>query len=197
MGLIKKVATTCSGGTPKSDDSTLYDGEINWVCSYDLKEKPIFESSRKITQKGANEIAGQMQKKGSVLIAMYGGAGTIGNSGILQCESRTNQAICSVKFNNQFILDYYGFYYILTIRRHWMIYAVGTRKDPNISQDTVRRMNCIIPPINEQSEIVAYLDKKTAAIDSLIQKKEQLITELEAYKKSLIYEYVTGKKEVE
>ena len=49
---------------------------------------------------------------------------------------------------------------------------------------------------SEQSEIVAYLDEKTAAIDSLIQKKEQLITELEAYKKSLIYEYVTGKKEV-
>ena len=49
---------------------------------------------------------------------------------------------------------------------------------------------------NEQSEIVAYLDEKTAAIDSLIQKKEHLITELEAYKKSLIYEYVTGKKEV-
>lgn len=54
----------------------------------------------------------------------------------------------------------------------------------------------VVPPIDEQSEIVAYLDEKTAAIDSLIQKKEQLITELEAYKKSLIYEYVTGKKEV-
>ena len=45
-------------------------------------------------------------------------------------------------------------------------------------------------------EIADYLDEKTAAIDSLIQKKEQLISELEAYKKSLIYEYVTGKKEV-
>lgn len=54
----------------------------------------------------------------------------------------------------------------------------------------------IVPPLEEQSEIVAYLDEKTAAIDSLIQKKEQLISELEAYKKSLIYEYVTGKKEV-
>ena len=55
----------------------------------------------------------------------------------------------------------------------------------------------VVPPIDEQSEIVDYLDEKTAAIDSLIQKKEQLITELEAYKKSLIYEYITGKKEVE
>ena len=50
--------------------------------------------------------------------------------------------------------------------------------------------------IDKFDEIVTYIDEKTAAIDSLIQKKEQLITELEAYKKSLIYEYVTGKKEV-
>ena len=48
----------------------------------------------------------------------------------------------------------------------------------------------------EQQEIAAYLDEKCAAIDSLITSKEALITELESYKKSLIYEYVTGKKEV-
>ena len=50
--------------------------------------------------------------------------------------------------------------------------------------------------IDEQKEIVAYLDVKCAEIDKLIEKKEQLISELETYKKSLIYEYVTGKKEV-
>ena len=65
-----------------------------------------------------------------------------------------------------------------------------------VSRDDLRSIQLPIPSIEEQSEIVAYLDEKTAAIDSLIQKKEQLISELEAYKKSLIYEYVTGKKEV-
>ncbi len=55
---------------------------------------------------------------------------------------------------------------------------------------------CALPDYLEQSEIVAYLDEKNDAIDSLIQKKEQLIKELDSYKKSLIYEYVTGKKEV-
>ena len=59
------------------------------------------------------------------------------------------------------------------------------------------KVRLISVPMEEQREIADYLDEKTAAIDSLIQKKEQLITELEAYKKSLIYEYVTGKKEVE
>ena len=65
-----------------------------------------------------------------------------------------------------------------------------------LQADKFLNMYIVNPSFEEQSEIVAYLDEKTAAIDSLIQKKEQLITELEAYKKSLIYEYVTGKKEV-
>lgn len=65
-----------------------------------------------------------------------------------------------------------------------------------VSREDLKSILLPIPSLDEQSEIVAYLDEKTAAIDSLIQKKEQLITELEAYKKSLIYEYVTGKKEV-
>ena len=50
--------------------------------------------------------------------------------------------------------------------------------------------------IDEQNEIVEYLDHKCAEIDRLIAAKEQLLTELESYKKSVIYEYVTGKKEV-
>ena len=57
-------------------------------------------------------------------------------------------------------------------------------------------MYTALPSDSEQQEIAAYLDEKCAAIDSLIASKEALITELEAYKKSLIYEYVTGKKEV-
>lgn len=53
-----------------------------------------------------------------------------------------------------------------------------------------------IPPLDEQKEIAAYLDQKCSEIDALIAKKEQFLTELENYKKSMIYEYVTGKKEV-
>ena len=54
----------------------------------------------------------------------------------------------------------------------------------------------LLPPLHEQKEIADYLDAKCAEIDSLIAKKEQLVKELESYKKSLIYEVVTGKREV-
>lgn len=52
------------------------------------------------------------------------------------------------------------------------------------------------PALSEQEEIAEYLNEKCAGIDTLIAKKQQYLTEIENYKKSLIYEYVTGKKEV-
>ena len=54
----------------------------------------------------------------------------------------------------------------------------------------------LLSPLHEQKEIANYLDAKCAEIDKLIAKKEQLVKELENYKKSLIYEVVTGKREV-
>ena len=58
-------------------------------------------------------------------------------------------------------------------------------------------IKCGIPSLKEQNEIVDYINQKSFHIDSLIADKEKLITELETYKKALIFEYVTGKKEVE
>ncbi len=62
--------------------------------------------------------------------------------------------------------------------------------------DQFRSIKVVVPPLEEQKEIVDYLDAKCAEIDKLIAKKEQLVKELESYKKSLIYEVVTGKREV-
>ena len=62
--------------------------------------------------------------------------------------------------------------------------------------DQFRSIKVVVPPLEEQKEIVGYLDAKCAEIDGLIAKKEQLVKELESYKKSLIYEVVTGKREV-
>lgn len=70
-------------------------------------------------------------------------------------------------------------------------------KMPKVNQVELSKILVAIPEtIAEQKEIADYLDAKCAEIDSLIAKKEQLAKELESYKKSLIYEVVTGKREV-
>ena len=65
-----------------------------------------------------------------------------------------------------------------------------------VSRDDLRALVLPVPPLCEQRDIVDFLDKRTAEIDSLIAEKESLINDLEAYKKSLIYEVVTGKRKV-
>ena len=192
---IKNVATTGSGGTPKSDIREYYDGGINWVCSLDLHEQSIFETKNTLSELGLKNCASEIRPAGTVVMAMYGGSGTIGNSGLLKNPSATNQAICCIMFGDKIVPDF-GFYYIRAIRPYWMIYAVGTRKDPNISQAVVAEMPITIPAVSEQKSIVQYLDKNVTIIESLIAEKETLVAELESYKKSLIFEVVTGKRKV-
>jgi type I restriction enzyme, S subunit len=67
---------------------------------------------------------------------------------------------------------------------------------PNLHLSVIRNTKVIIHNKNQQKEISDFLDKRTAEIDSLITEKESLINDLEAYKKSLIYEVVTGKRRV-
>lgn len=70
-------------------------------------------------------------------------------------------------------------------------------KMPKINQEELARIRVAMPDTaDEEAEIVEYLDARCAALDTLISKKTVLLTELKTYKKSLIYEYVTGKKEV-
>lgn len=76
------------------------------------------------------------------------------------------------------------------------VYITGSAQ-PKLSQDNLKQIWVPTPSYSEQREIAAYIREKCTAIDTLIAAKQQLLTELESYKKSVIYEYVTGKKEVQ
>jgi type I restriction enzyme S subunit len=65
----------------------------------------------------------------------------------------------------------------------------------SITKGLLKEVTIWLPPISDQQVIEEYLEKKTRQIDKLIKLKQQKITELKEYKKSLIYEYVTGKKQ--
>ena len=90
----------------------------------------------------------------------------------------------------------YLYYYLHSYDVAKGFYGMGAGVRQGLNWDGLKNLQITIPTLSEQQEICDYLDRKCAEIDTLISKKEQLITELEAYKKSLIYEYVTGKKEV-
>lgn len=74
-------------------------------------------------------------------------------------------------------------------------YITGSAQ-PKLSQEKLQNIWVPLPDFEEQQEIATYIRSKCAEIDGVITKKEQLVKELESYKKSLIYEVVTGKREV-
>lgn len=93
----------------------------------------------------------------------------------------------------------YAWYYLSGIRVRQYISSLSTGTSSsmqNISQSQYGNIFITIPSIEEQSEITKYLDEKCRSVDALVTKKQQYLTEIENYKKSLIYEYVTGKKEM-
>lgn len=67
---------------------------------------------------------------------------------------------------------------------------------PSVRMPMLTNFVVCMPAFNEQQLIVDYLKNRTSQIDSLISLKQQKIAELKDYKKSIIYEYVTGKKKV-
>lgn len=195
---INRVAWTTSGATPlRSKETEYYDNAvIRWVRTLDLNNGHVTDSSEKITETALKNSSCSIMPVKTVCVAMYGGAGTIGKSGILEVECATNQAICSIVSDKKVLNPDYLHYVIMAVRKYWMKYAVGTRKDPNINQQIIAQMRIPIPQLSKQDIIVNHLDKVTDKCDSLIAEKQSLIADLEAYKKSLIFEVVTGKRRV-
>lgn len=104
--------------------------------------------------------------------------------------------VCDTNEDKKYICFYLQ---SLAFRKVFKAITNGVRQNTSDyrSWDKVGTISIILPPVSEQTEISNYIEEKCHKIDTLISQKEQLITELEAYKKSLIYEYVTGKKEVQ
>ncbi|GAQ18463.1 EcoKI restriction-modification system protein HsdS [Oceanobacillus picturae] len=91
---------------------------------------------------------------------------------------------------------YAKYYFRSEIHRKFFVKEMNIVTRASLSQGLLKRLPVLLPSQEEQREISQFLDEKCYHIDSLIEKKQKIIAEMESYKKSLIYEYVTGKKEV-
>lgn len=91
-------------------------------------------------------------------------------------------------------VDFYFIFYALEVLD--LNYYITGSAQPKLSQDNLRNIWVPITDFTGQKRIAAYISDVCDEFDCLIAKKQQYLTEIENYKKSLIYEYVTGKKEV-
>ena len=184
--------TIGSGTTPKSDNPDYYDGDIHWIQSGDINGGFLTDTKASVTDEAINTFSAlKIYDAPFIIMAMYGGS--IGNLSISHIDGCVNQACCVMQNGKQDIR--YSFY-ALKVAKDYLVWKAVGGGQPNISQDTIKQLWLPMPPTEEQVEIADYLDDKITEMDALIAKKEQLLSYVENYKKSLIFEYVTGKKEV-
>ena len=195
---IGKIKYACSfigsGTTPESSNNEYYNGELHWIQSGDLYQNDYINvTEKKITYKAVKETQVlRLYKKRFLVLAMYGAS--VGNIAISNIDAYVNQACCCIIPSSKNNLNY-CYYFLQASKEDILLEAVGGGQ-PNISQIIIKNRYYLLPPLQEQEKIAALLDQKCHSVNNIISEKLQSIETMRAYKKSLIYEYVTGKRRV-
>jgi type I restriction enzyme S subunit len=195
IGDITKVT---SGSTPSRDNQEYWNGDIPWIKSGELLDDDIADSLEHISKKGLENSSAKLFPKDTVLIALYGQGKTRGKTGRLLIESSTNQAVCGIFPNSNFLSEYIQFW----IRSmYWELRktAVGGAQ-PNWNTSTIKEIEIILPPINEQKNIVKKLKKKLHEtsqfqkyIRDIIKQKENNIKYINHIQSSILDSAFSGK----
>lgn len=132
------------------------------------------------------------------LLVVEGGAGAGGSAIVENQDSDTyiQNSIMIVRSKGNSDNRYLRYLLEFLVKQGYIDIVCNKATIPHFTKDKLSCIPFCLCPTGEQEEIADYLDTKCAEIDGLIAKKEQLVKELESYKKSLIYEVVTGKREV-
>ena len=190
-----KYATSISRGLfnhrPRNDER-YYNGKYPFIQTGDVANATKYIVSYSQT---LNELGKSVSKefpKGTLTMTI---AANVGDVAILNFDAYFPDSVVGF-IPNKNIRTLYLFYVFSAMKDEFTRTAIKSTQ-LNLNIDRVKET--FIPVtlnVNEQCEIENYLESKCAEIDELIAKKEQLVKELESYKKSLIYEVVTGKREV-
>ena len=188
-----------SGKTPSGGAETYTDSGVIFLRSQNVYDCTLnLESPTYISPEVDATMKSTRVLPDDVLLNITGGS--IGRCSIVPKTlglANVNQHVCIIRTNPLIFLPKYMQYFWVSTLGHLAIdlYQTGGNRE-GMSADAIRNTPIPYAPLKEQKEIADHLDAKCAEIDGLIAKKEQLIKELESYKKSLIYEVVTGKREV-
>jgi type I restriction enzyme S subunit len=192
---IKYLVRIASGGTPERNHPEYWNGNIPWIKTGELQNDIITNAEEYITEEGLNNSSAQVFNINTILVAMYGQGKTRGMTALLKTPASTNQACAGLTVTNSNVQIEYLWQCLIGAYDAIRSEAAGSGQ-PNLSATLIGNFHIALPPIEEQGLIVEYIKDRTVEIKSTIHKAEKLLEKLTEYKKSLIYEAVTGKLEV-
>lgn len=187
---IKYIFSVFSGSTPDTNNIEYWGEDIEWITPADMDDTgEIYGGKRKITLRGYMACGTNLLPKGSIVISNRAPIGKINYSMNQLC---TNQGCKGLVRNGD---NKYFYYLMLNSIERILLLGRGTTF-LELSTNDLNNLNIVVPSEYEQLQITNFLDKKCSKIDSIISKKKRQLDLMKEHRKSLIYEYVTGKKRV-
>ncbi len=193
---MKYLSNVVRGGSPRpAGDTRYYEGNIPFMKVADItKDDNIYVDSCEYSIKEAGLPHTRLINPGTLLLSNSGA--TLGIPKINTFTTTFNDGIAAFLNLDERIDIFFAYYSLKARTKHFLESASLGIGQPNLNTDIIGNTRLLIPPLDEQRNIASYLDTKCSEIDSLIALKQAKIEKLKEYKKSVIYEYVTGKKEV-
>lgn len=193
----KHLASLVRGGSPRPAGNPIYYyGDIPFMKVADItKDDRMYVDSCEGSIKPAGLSNTRMVSKGTLLLTNSGA--TLGVPKILNIDTTINDGIAAfLNLSNKLNIKF-AYYSLKSKTEYFLQVAALGMGQPNLNTDIIGNTYVTIPPKYEQQKIIEFLDVKCAEIDGAIRDKKEQLETLEQYKKSVIYEYVTGKKEVQ
>lgn len=190
IGKLKKYASTL---TPMRDKPEFLDGDIPWIRIEDFSGKYIEKSKEGlgVSRETVKSMNLKIYPIGTILCTS---SCDLGKCAITSVELVSNQRFIGIIPNKNCHPDF--LYYIIRSSAERLNFLSTGSIQANLSRAAFEHLQLQFPPLPEQQRIAAYLDEKCARIDALLAEKDELLDKLAEYKKSLIFECVTGKREV-
>lgn len=178
---------------PVDDNYTLE----SYYCAADVHFEGLSNGEKKKMWFNPDEKEQYCVKNGDLLV-VEGGAGAGGCAIAVSTDVPIyiQNSIMIVRSKGISNIRYLRYLLECLVKKGYIDVVCNKATIPHFTKDKLANVPFIVFSQSEQEEIAEYLNEKCAGIDALIVKKQQYLTEIENYKKSLIYEYVTGKKEV-
>ncbi len=154
------------GSTPDRQNLQYWNGNINWVASGEVANNYIYETKEKITELGFNNTSLEVCPSGTVLVAMIGQGKTRGQTSILKIPAATNQNVAALIISHNFLISEYLWFYFLSMYDKTRSNATGGNQ-PALNSIKINNMTIPFPPLEEQKEIVATIEKLFVICDEL------------------------------
>ena len=196
IGYVTKEISDIDHYMPSDSDDI---DKVPYLMIGDLKENISqidFESCKYISKKVYRALSIKSKpEKENVIFARYA---TIGTVCFVDSEKQllVSYACLTVKANELIKGRFLFYYFKSNAFLEEVSQYVKSNTQGNIGKESLIRAKIVVPKLKEQTQIISYLDSKCSEIDAIIADKKRQRGILTEYKKSLIYEYVTGKKEV-